>query len=206
MPRFPHRLHGVPHPTVREVIVDDAAGLEGGVGGRRPDEPEARAAQALRQGGRLGDGRLPVGLGARWDVHVGLMRPEKLVQRRARGAQLDRRPGVRDCGLDLATVPDDRGVAEQPLDVPFAEPGNAIRVEALERRAERLPLTQDRDPGEAGLEALEAEALVDTLLGRDRTTPLLVVVGVVQRVGRLPAALQLSSTSTITIPSSTVTG
>jgi hypothetical protein len=103
-------------------------------------------------------------------------------------------------------VPDDRGVAEQPLDVPLAEPRNAIRVEPLERRAERLALAQNRDPGEAGLEALEAEALVDTLLGRDRPTPLLVVVGVVERVGRVPAALQLSSTSTITIPSSTVTG
>ena len=101
---------------------------------------------------------------------------------------------------------DDRGVGEQPFDVPLVEVGDAIGVESLECRAERLPLPQDRDPREPRLEALQAEALVDALLGRDRPTPLLIVVGVVLRVGRLPAALQLSSTSTFTMPSSTMTG
>jgi hypothetical protein len=103
-------------------------------------------------------------------------------------------------------VTDDRGVAEQPFDVPLVEAGDALGVEPLKCSAECLPLPQDRDPGETRLEALEAEALVDALLGRDRATPLLIVVGVVERIGRLPAALQVSSTSTSTMPSSTTTG
>ena len=139
-------------------------------------------------------------------MRLGAVRPEELIQRGTRRPQLDGRLGVGDRRLDLAPVTDDRGVAEQPLDVPIVEAGNPLRVEPLECAAERLPLPQDRDPRETRLEALETEALVDALLGRDRAAPLLVVVGVVERIGRLPAALQLSSTSTITMPSSTVTG
>ena len=86
--------------------------------------------------------------------------PDELVERR-RLAQLDRRPRVLDRRLDLAAMADDPGVAEQPLDVALAEARDRLRVEAGERVPEVLPLAQDRQPGEPGLEALEAEPLVD---------------------------------------------
>src|SRR5581483_4947385 len=63
-----------------------------------------------------------------------------------------------------------------------------LRNEVRERRAERLALAQDRDPGEAGLEALEAEALVQAALVAHGAAPLLVVIRHVQRVVRRPAA------------------
>jgi hypothetical protein len=44
-------------------------------------------------------------------------------------------------------VADDRGVAEQPLDVPLAEPRDLGEVEAGERAPEAFPLAQDRQPG-----------------------------------------------------------
>jgi hypothetical protein len=105
---------------------------------------------------------------------------------------------------------DDRGIGEQALDVAFVERGDTIGVEALERRAKALALAQDRQPAEAGLEALEAQPLVEPALVADGAAPLLIVVGDVERVGRRPTANEFrgyfSSTSTWTIPSSTVTG
>ena len=119
-------------------------------------------------------------------------------------AQRDRGLRVRDRRLDLAAMADDRGVRQQPLDVALAERGDTIGLEARECGPEALALAQDRQPGEAGLEALEAEPLVEAALVADRAAPLLVVVGVVPLVGRFPAAFY--ATSTLTMPSSTTTG
>ena len=103
-------------------------------------------------------------------------------------------------------MPHDAGVAEQTTHVTLTEAGNLIGVEAGEGGTKVLPLPEDRQPREAGLEAFETQTLVDTPFGRDRPSPLLVVVGEVQRIGRFPAAFYVSTTSTLTTPSSTVTG
>ena len=58
----------------------------------------------------------------------------------------------------------------------------------LNARAEVLALAQDRQPREAGLEAFEAELLVEARVVDDRPAPLVVVVrGVVGRA-RAPRA------------------
>ena len=192
--------------TAREMVVDDAAGLHGRIEGRRADEPEARPLQSLREGGRLRGRGEPVGGRDGYRVHRGRPSPEELVQRDV-VAQGDRRSGVRDRGLDLAAMTDDARIAEQTADIALAETGDDVGVEARETCTERLALPQDRQPRETGLEPLEAEALVDPLLGSDGSPPLVVVVGVVGRVGALPAANdERYATSTLTIPSSTRTG
>jgi hypothetical protein len=101
---------------------------------------------------------------------------------------------------------DDPRVPEQALDVALAERSDGVGVEAGERGAEGLALAKDGQPGKPGLEPLQAEALVDRRLRGDGPPPLLVVVGVVRLVARLPAADDYSATSTRTIPSSTMTG
>jgi hypothetical protein len=131
------------------------------------------------------------------------IRPDELVQR-LRLAQRNRRTGVRDRGLDLAPVADDPRVREQALDVSLSELRHPVGREPSEGRPERLALPQDRQPGEARLEPLEAQPLVEPLLVPDRATPLLVVVGEVPGVRGLPAAVY--ATSTRTRPSSTTTG
>jgi hypothetical protein len=87
-------------------------------------------------------------------------------------------------------VPDDRGIREEPTDVGLAEARHRIRLEALERGPEALALAQDGQPRQTRLEAFEAESLVDPALAGDGPAPFLVVVGQVERVGRLPAANQ----------------
>src|SRR5205085_11032589 len=115
---------------------------------------------------------------------------------------------VRDRSFDLPAMAHDRRVGEEPLDVAAGESGHALRLEPLEGRAEALTLAQDREPAAPGLEPLEAQPFVEAALVADRPSPLLVVVDDVERVGHRPAACQLdvATTSTWTIPSSTVTG
>jgi hypothetical protein len=126
------------------------------------------------------------------------------VQRRARLTQSERGARVRDRRLDLAAVTDDARIGQEPLDVLLAETSDTLRIEICERPPEVPALAQDRQPRETGLEALEAEPLVDAALVDDRPAPLLVVVALVELVRGVPAALQ--PTSTFTMPSTTRTG
>ena len=58
------------------------------------------------------------------------------------------RRGVVDHRLDLAPVAHDPGVREQALDVPLAEPGDAVEPKPSNAPAELFPLSQDRPPSE----------------------------------------------------------
>ena len=71
---------------------------------------------------------------------------------------------------------DDRRVAEQALDLAVAQLGHPAEVEAGERPPERLPLAEDRQPREPGLEPLEAELLEEPDVVDDRHAPFVVVV------------------------------
>ena len=92
------------------------------------------------------------------------------------------------------------------FDVPLAEPRDAFRVEVRERRAEVLALAEDRQPGQPGLEALEAQPLEQATLVGDGPSPFLVVVGDVQRVASSSSSASAQTSLTLTIPSSTRTG
>ena len=83
---------------------------------------------------------------------------------------------------------DDPGVAEQPLHVALVEVGDALDREPGERVPEALPLAQDRQPREAGLEALEREQLEQRVVAALLASPLVVVIGAVERIVAAPPA------------------
>ena len=85
-------------------------------------------------------------------------------------------------------MPHDAGVGQQAGDVAFVERGDRLQLEAGECRTEVLSFAQDRDPGQARLEALQAQLLEQTHVGGDRMPPLLVVVVHVQGVVTAPPA------------------
>ena len=116
------------------------------------------------------------------------MRPDDLLERRTRAVHRAHRDRVGDGRGDLAAVPDDAGVGEQPLDVALGVAGDHLRVEAVEGLAERHPLAQDGDPREAGLEALEAQQLEQRPLVAQRRAPLAVVVVDVEGIVAAPPA------------------
>ena len=102
--------------------------------------------------------------------------------------QLERRDRVPDRRLDLAAMADDPGVAEQPLDVALVEVGDPLDRESGERLPKALPLAQDRQPREPGLEALEREQLEQRIVAALLAPPLVVVVGAVERILSAPPA------------------
>jgi hypothetical protein len=111
--------------------------------------------------------------------------PEHLVERLVEG---ERGTRVLDRGLDLAAVADDARVAEEALDVGLGHGGDLLGVEAVEHLAERRSAAEDRDPGQARLEPLEAHLLEEAHRIVLRGSPLLIVVAAVLGVVRAPRA------------------
>ena len=103
-------------------------------------------------------------------------------------------------------MPDDACVLQQPLDVALAEARDALGIEAGERRAEVLALAEDRQPGQPGLEAFEAEPFEQAPLVGDGPAPFLVVVGEIELVASSTSSASAQTSLTLTIPSSTRTG
>jgi hypothetical protein len=88
---------------------------------------------------------------------------------------------------------DDALVLEHARDLRFVVTGNASGVEAVEGFPEIPALAQDRDPAQAGLEAVEDQFLVEGAVVALGDAPLGVVVGDVERVGSGPGAARCGS-------------
>jgi hypothetical protein len=58
------------------------------------------------------------------------------------------------------------------LDARGREAGDRLVIEPGERRPERLPLAQDRQPAQSRLEAFEADLLEQPVIVGDRPAPL----------------------------------
>ena len=94
--------------------------------------------------------------------------------------------GVGDGGQDLGPVAHDPRVSQQPVHVLLPEAGHRLRDESGEGLTEGRPLAQDRRPGQARLEGLQAQPLEHAPLIAHRHAPLGVVVLAQQRVGGGP--------------------
>lgn len=117
-------------------------------------------------------------------LRVRLEAPDEGGERTLGGDQVDRAARVVDRRFDLAAVAHDAGIAEEARDVALAEGRDPVEVEARKGGTEVLALAQDRQPRQAGLEALEADLLEQPDIVGDRTAPFAVVVdGVVGRPG-----------------------
>src|SRR5580692_1974 len=84
--------------------------------------------------------------------------------------------------LDLQAVADDAGVLHQPFELRRRVAGDLLGLEAIEGAAEVLALAQDRDPGEAGLEAVQQQLLEQRAIVEFRHPPFGVMIGDVNRV------------------------
>jgi hypothetical protein len=85
-------------------------------------------------------------------------------------------------------VADDAGIGQETFDVGRPEFQQGLDLEPGKGAAEIVALPQYRDPGQARLEALEAELLEQVAVVRRRAAPFGVVVGLVQRVAAGPGA------------------
>ena len=177
------------NPTAVDVIVDQTGRLHEGVHRRRPDKAEPPALELLGECNRLrtGDGEF-VAFGPSSHPRGRLKRPAQRVEGLARIQKGDRCPRVVDRRDDLGPIPDDSGVGHQQLDVPIVERRNHIGVKSFEDLAIPGSLSQDGDPRQTGLSALQAQFLEDLGFPVKGPAPFLIVVRHVEIVGAAPPA------------------
>src|SRR5215470_2588086 len=101
------------------MVVHHADGLHESITNRRPDEPKTVRPQIGRQGvrhtgARRDPPRRSPAVLDRLAVHK---MPDVSLQTPMTSLELERGPGVLDCGLDLEPVADDAGVFHQPADL-----------------------------------------------------------------------------------------
>jgi hypothetical protein len=121
-------------------------------------------------------------------LQVRLETPDEGGNRAGLGDQIDGAAGVVDGRFDLAAMAHDPGISQQAGDVLVAEARDFVEIEAGEGLPEILALSQDRQPRQAGLEAFEADLLIEAKIVGDRPTPFAVVVGRVFGRATLPEA------------------
>jgi hypothetical protein len=115
-------------------------------------------------------------------------RPQVAIERAELALHLEGASGVVDRGADLLAIADDGDlrVAEQPLDLGVAESGHNLDVEVGERLAIGLATMQNGRPAQPGLGAFEREQLKQLAVVVLRHAPLVVVVGLHERVAHGP--------------------
>jgi len=74
------------------------------------------------------------------------------------------------------------------MDFPGVIARDLLGTEIIERCAEIVALAQDRDPGQAGLEAVEDQLLIERAVVIFRNAPFGVVIGDVERIFPRPGA------------------
>ena len=94
--------------------------------------------------------------------------------------------------FDLAAVTDDAGIGQQPFQLGRCVARDLLWIEAVIDAAIVFALAQHRDPRQAGLTALERQQLEQRAVVLEGLAPFGIVVFLVQRVSRGPAASRLA--------------
>jgi len=172
------------------VVVDEAHRLHERVTDGRPHEAEATSPQVRAQRARhVGLGGQPIDGAAAALQRPSLDEAPHVVRERAVLAlHGQERPRVDDGALDLAPMPHDALVAEQPAHVARTEARHAPRVEARECAPVVRTLAEDRRPRQTRLGPFQHEEFEEPLVVAHRHAPLAVVILDVQRLARPRAA------------------
>ena len=88
----------------------------------------------------------------------------------------------------LPSMTHDSRIGNQARNIIVTEASNAFHVKVRKSSAERLTLTKDREPTQAGLEAFQTEQLEELTIVPHRESPLTVVVGLILRILPAPPA------------------
>src|SRR3954470_3170000 len=180
--------------AVDEMIVDHAGRLHEGIDDRRADEFEAARGQLLgdlhgeRRRGRYAHGGLEM-------IDLGPSVHEVPQEFREAGALLhDVEIGFRARyrAVDLGLVAHDPGIVHQRVNFLLVVACDLFRLEIVEGFAKIVALAQDRDPGQAGLETVEDQLLIERAVVIFRHAPFSVVIGDVERIFAGPGATHLS--------------
>src|SRR5690606_36672046 len=163
-----------------QVVVHKTHCLHEGVDGRRPDETPAAPLQFPGKPcryvcARIGPQMIQVDDGRPF-LGVWLEAPEEGGQRACLVSQFPCPPRIVDGRDDLAAMADNPGIGKQPFYIVIGELRDPVEIEAFEGFAEVLALAQDGQPGQAGLESLQADLLEKPPVVAYRPPPFMVVI------------------------------
>jgi hypothetical protein len=176
--------------AIDDVIVDQSGGLHEGVADRRADEREASVPERLTERVRLRRERRDL-LEASPRVLSRLAAdeaPDESIEAAQLGPEGEVGARVPDDAFHFEPVANDARIGEELPDPGRPVVGDLPGMEAVEGAAVRRPLPEDRDPGEAGLSALQAQELEEPSIVVQGDAPLAIVIRAVERVGAGPAA------------------
>ena len=108
-------------------------------------------------------------------------------ERVARFGKRDVERLVKDAGIVRHRGKIEAAIANARGTLALREAGTSLEEVVWAHRAKVLPLPEDRQPGQPGLKAFEAEPFEQSSFVGDGPAPFLIVVRVVQRVARRPA-------------------
>ena len=173
------------------MIVDDAHALHEGVDRRRADEAPAAFLQILRQRGRLRPSWAWPATSPNRAVSAASSGPARSARQRRRATPPPSASSTARRALLIvdSILPRWRTMPASPSSRSTSlSPKRAIlrEVEAGEGVAEILALAEDRQPRQAGLEALEADLLEQPEIVGDRPPPFAIVIDRVVRRARHP--------------------
>lgn len=177
-----------------KVVVDEAHRLHEGVAGGGTDEGPAPFFEVPAEGGGFGGGGegLGFGPGEGFRARGGLELPDVGVEVGKFLEEFEDALGVVDGGPDLAAMADDAGIPEEAGKVGVGETGDLMKVETGKGGPKIFPFAEDGEPGETGLESLEAEFFKEAGVVRDHPPPFFVVVAEVFGVGATPPAARFA--------------
>ncbi len=91
---------------------------------------------------------------------------------------------------------DDPLIFHKPFDIILRELRDLLKIKASKGSAEVFTFAKDGDPGQTGLETFKADLLKQTDIVGNRMAPLVVVIGLIERVSTMPPAAVLAVFST----------
>lgn len=176
--------------TAGNMVIDHAGCLHMGVDNGRANEGETPLLQVpadgvgYRTGGRDLFHRPPVIL-----YGLAVHEPPYVVGKAsALLLNFEKRACVGAGTIYLTAIANDPGVLKQGIQLPVFVARNFIRVETVEKFSIALPLSQDRDPGEASLCPLEKQKLEELAFIAHGYSPFVIMIVDVERITAAPVA------------------
>ena len=180
----------VPHGTPFHMVIYHSHSLHKRVSGRRAEELPSTYFQIFTN--RLGSvrdagsGMFAVVLSSVGLCGVRLPLPDiggkasKLID------ELNGATSIVYGSLDFSSVTDNAIILEKPRHLPLIKTSDLVEGKTCERSPKVFTLAKNGQPGESGLEALQANLLEEPKIVSDRATPFFVVVSLVVRVVTSP--------------------
>src|SRR5437899_4987808 len=118
--------------------------------------------------------------------------PDVLIKAAELFLHLEEATRVGDGAFDFQAIEDDALIVHQARDIRVIKSGDLTRIKVLERLSKVIALSQDGNPAQPCLEALQDQHLEYLSIVMDRDTPLLIVIFTIKRIISAPPAPRLT--------------